>query len=370
MTIEWIGSVKKVENTLGQFRRFRDFPTTLKTPTRLRTPTRSTSLTSAPTCPTITINGRITVRGTRFANGCRFDFHGVVIEVLQSTGACPTVQIGAGRDTFQGQLEGSRCVYRIVGPSVSQPANAEAIAEIWVPSTVATRSARFSLNGVEWLGKSSGGLGVIPFQCWEKPGFKNCQAQQFERAKQECTAAFIPEMTVEDINDCIRSLHQRYTEEACVPQHCPPEVVTPGVSYPWLQYSASTLALQKEINRRIRERRAAQGGNGFCDISEDGKLGPITCGAAFEVYPEGVPTTCQQRRNAWKQPGLCTAASGAVSCPEGQVAVGAKCVTPVPPGAGVEPPPDVATTPVTKKSNTGVILLAVAAAGALAVAMS
>lgn len=60
--------------------------------------------------------------------------------------------------------------------------------------------------------------------------------------------------------------------------------------YPWNVYSEDTKQLQKEINAVLRQ-------NGLATISEDGKLGGETCGAAQYVsdqYQIGVvPPTCR-----------------------------------------------------------------------------
>jgi hypothetical protein len=61
--------------------------------------------------------------------------------------------------------------------------------------------------------------------------------------------------------------------------------------FPWKEYSDGNLALQKATNVAIEEL-------GYCPISEDGKLGPGTCGArqlAHDLYSSGmqVPDSCE-----------------------------------------------------------------------------
>lgn len=56
--------------------------------------------------------------------------------------------------------------------------------------------------------------------------------------------------------------------------------------YPWQAYSDATLTLQKTINDALRAR-------GLCTITEDGKLGSGTCGAARSLIGQA-PSTCQK----------------------------------------------------------------------------
>ena len=62
-------------------------------------------------------------------------------------------------------------------------------------------------------------------------------------------------------------------------------------SYPWREYSADTKALQQVTNDALKA-------HGYEPISDDGKLGPGTCGAirAMCAYVDGpceAPPTCQ-----------------------------------------------------------------------------
>lgn len=61
--------------------------------------------------------------------------------------------------------------------------------------------------------------------------------------------------------------------------------------YPWNKYSVDTLSLQKEINAVLRDK-------GLGAISEDGRLGGETCGAAQYVSDQFgvgvVPATCRE----------------------------------------------------------------------------
>lgn len=62
--------------------------------------------------------------------------------------------------------------------------------------------------------------------------------------------------------------------------------------YPWREESPDTMALQKEVNKALRA-------NGYQAITEDGKLGPGTCGAVREMCtlvdgPCEAPGNCQE----------------------------------------------------------------------------
>ncbi len=63
-------------------------------------------------------------------------------------------------------------------------------------------------------------------------------------------------------------------------------------NYPWKQYSADTVALQKAMNEALKA-------NGYCQIEPDGKLGAATCGAIKKMLEisgqtdQSPPSTCQ-----------------------------------------------------------------------------
>lgn len=63
-----------------------------------------------------------------------------------------------------------------------------------------------------------------------------------------------------------------------------------GASYPWGSYSEDTKKLQQTTNVALKQ-------HGYCPISEDGKLGPGTCGArkTLQAHIPGMqwPATCQ-----------------------------------------------------------------------------
>jgi hypothetical protein len=56
--------------------------------------------------------------------------------------------------------------------------------------------------------------------------------------------------------------------------------------YPWNSYSSYTLKLQQDVNAAFERM------DSVCRVSEDGILGPLTCGAA-RATGETVPASCQ-----------------------------------------------------------------------------
>lgn len=73
---------------------------------------------------------------------------------------------------------------------------------------------------------------------------------------------------------------------------------------PWKEYSAETARVQGLLNPKLKN-------EGYCPVDVDGKLGPSTCGALNEVWPEMVPSTCASFTAPKKGP--CTAAAPAPS---------------------------------------------------------
>jgi hypothetical protein len=77
--------------------------------------------------------------------------------------------------------------------------------------------------------------------------------------------------------------------------------------YPWREEAPETRGLQQSINVALRE-------DNLCPISEDGVLGPATCGAVAYVVGsrgtggEAVPATCQEYTSPSSPP--CPGAGG------------------------------------------------------------
>jgi len=62
----------------------------------------------------------------------------------------------------------------------------------------------------------------------------------------------------------------------------------------WKQHSAYTAGYQIQLNADAKER-------GYCQIPEDGKLGPVTCGLSDTLYGK-MPSACESKTAPNKQP--------------------------------------------------------------------
>lgn len=155
------------------------------------------------------------------------------------------------------------------------------------------------------------GLGEIPWQCWDAPGFKSCHSAQWEAARKMCDPNFGGSPgEFPSVGDCINVMSGALAENECVPQYCPEtspggEVITGTIvelgPYPWMKEHDSTRGLQEELNLLIGEYDLD-----YCQIGVDGKLGPATCGLAKHMnentdVPAIVPETCE----AFATPAMC-----------------------------------------------------------------
>lgn len=162
--------------------------------------------------------------------------------------------------------------------------------------------------------QASAGLGEIPWQCWDTPGFKACHGAQWEAARNMCDPNFGGSPgEFPSVSDCINVMSGALTENECVPQYCPEtspggEVITGTIvalpsDYPWMVENEGTRGLQQELNFLIGKYELE-----YCVIGEDGKLGPTTCGLAKHMnenteVPTIVPETCE----AFATPAMCRA---------------------------------------------------------------
>ena len=126
------------------------------------------------------------------------------------------------------------------------------------------------------------GLGAtVPSSCWDKPGFKECNAQGWVVAERKCIAEGLANKEYGgDWEKCKSVVAADYAYYGCALRICPPPPpVRPTSSGGWTWKNTtpnqSVLAFQQHLNTCL-------GRNGYKPITADGKLGPATCGA-FKV---------------------------------------------------------------------------------------
>lgn len=122
------------------------------------------------------------------------------------------------------------------------------------------------------LGRALGAgvASMIPGQCWDVAGFKDCHASWFAKAQTDCQGGEAAANFGGDMDACTDVYADQYATQNCVPKYCPaslPQKQSGGLS------AAQVTAIQKACN-------TALSANGFKTIAVDGQLGPATCGAA------------------------------------------------------------------------------------------
>lgn len=138
-----------------------------------------------------------------------------------------------------------------------------------------------TFRGVGALGRALGktGLGdVVPWQCWDKAGFKDCHAASWTKAAGYCKALIADDKTMYngDINYCIGQVTDAEDWDKCVPKFCPPVQTSSGISWRNTTPNASVKKLQADLNLHLKA-------HGFDQIGVDGILGSGTCGAAYYI---------------------------------------------------------------------------------------
>lgn len=124
------------------------------------------------------------------------------------------------------------------------------------------------------------GASTIPGTCWDVPGFKDCHAQQWQKANTDCQKDASLYFNG-DMSACIDAYADQGAYTTCVPKYCPKStsVVKPAdVGLTWRNTTPNpkVTALQKAINAILVK-------NGYDQIGVDGKLGAGTCGGAMFV---------------------------------------------------------------------------------------
>ena len=140
---------------------------------------------------------------------------------------------------------------------------------------LAAPSSSFNLRGVRGLAGGSGVGDVVPWQCWDKPGFKDCHAANWTKANTYCKGllADYPTMYGGDMTLCINESTDAADWSNCVPKYCPPVKTAAGITWRASAPSTAVKQLQASINVHLKAL-------GWDLISTDGILGPGTCGAA------------------------------------------------------------------------------------------
>lgn len=195
-----------------------------------------------------------------------------------------------------------------------------------------------------------------PQTCWSKPGFTDCMNQQLASAQRDCGSPSGGAWKTQNYctyDDCVQQRRRTYQKNACSSVFCdtswqetpvkdtpcntsqqcgrgftcqgaqqtsfgytkPGTCVASGTlidtktaetkdltnrlavsdasKFPWGAYSAANLDLQKRANAAGYARWKQGITKGYCKITEDGKLGSGTCGAA-RANGIATPSTCRE----------------------------------------------------------------------------
>lgn len=137
---------------------------------------------------------------------------------------------------------------------------------------------------------------TIPSQCWDWPGFKNCNTEQGHEAYRFC-ASLHPTSSVEFETCRNKVLAENVQRECVLGLGCGVVSVSGGMaSLPWATYHADTKAAQVEANKFLP-------GMGYVAIGTDGKLGPTSCAAIQEIIKAG-------KISGWIMPNACSGKVG------------------------------------------------------------
>lgn len=123
---------------------------------------------------------------------------------------------------------------------------------------------------------------TIPSSCWDKPGFKDCNAQGWTQAEAVCRQSGNPTALAwdkydGDVDRCKQGEADDYAYFGCVLRLCPPPApvhpTTQG-GWTWMNTTpnASVKTFQEHLNIALQS-------DGYKMITADGRLGPATCGA-------------------------------------------------------------------------------------------
>jgi len=159
---------------------------------------------------------------------------------------------------------------------------------------VSNLNAEYDATVLAGLGGYSG-LGAINWWCWDEPGFRDCHDEEFAQAQQTCAAPAWNQAGYANYDDCVSAEADAATTRLCACAATAPSGGTVGsgdaTDFPWGSYSAKTKELQSVTNDALNR-------YGYNTISNDGKLGPGTCGAvrktlALMNIQRSAPSTCR-----------------------------------------------------------------------------
>lgn len=131
-------------------------------------------------------------------------------------------------------------------------------------------------SGFKGLGSALGD--VVPWQCWDKPGFKDCHAVNWTKAASYCKALIADDKTMYggDVDRCIGESTDAADWATCVPKYCPPVANASGIVWRGSTPSSTVSKLQTALNGHMKTL-------GWDLLAVDGILGSGTCGAAKYV---------------------------------------------------------------------------------------
>jgi len=127
--------------------------------------------------------------------------------------------------------------------------------------------------------RGQSGLGaVIPANCWDTPGFKDCNAQAWQVAERRCITEGLADRAYDgDWERCKSVQAADFAYYGCALRICPPPVSpAPKSAGGWTWASPTPnpaiQAFQDHLNTCLTR-------TGFKPITADGRIGPATCGA-------------------------------------------------------------------------------------------
>ena len=147
----------------------------------------------------------------------------------------------------------------------------------------------------------------VPASCWSAPNFGGCQAWAISSPNADCQAlAKAGNWDDESLKNCIEDKYRYRMINTCIGGCAAGKITYPGMpaapSSTTSPVPMTILELQKALNLLLKPA-------GICALTEDGKLGAKTCGAAKMFRPDVVPTECASK--GYTNPGPCAAVAPA-----------------------------------------------------------